>query len=99
MKKYNLLFLVLCLVPVMNFAAETEVGAACKVGEVFEGTLDPKEASVPADAIYWDFITCTYSQSECQWEANYHGFHHWKAIHDHFTCGHHGHFACYGGHH
>lgn len=103
MKK--LLFVLIALacfgvVPSTLYSLENSEDTAqtCKTGETFEGNLLQDKEDV-ADDIYWDFITCTSSQSECSWEASYHGFHHWKAVHDHHTCGGSSHYACYGGHH
>lgn len=49
--------------------------------------------------IHWDFITCVCTDHECQDEADYHGYDHYRTQHDHFRCSGHEHLACYGGHH
>lgn len=84
-----------------SFAAEepTDNSPSCKIGEVFEGNLNTSEEGTAPDEIHWDFITCTRNQSECAWEAYYHGYHHYQAIHDHYYCNGFAHLACYGGHH
>lgn len=74
-----------------------------EVDATFQGstaqTFGDSAAPVGLDPIYWDFITCTHDAHECYDEASYHGFAHYKAVHDTHLCPGHMHYACYGGHH
>jgi len=64
-----------------------------------EGQATPHDEASANDRIHWDFITCVHTTHECSHEAQYHGYHHYKAVHDHHLCHGHAHLACYGGHH
>ncbi len=43
----------------------------------------------------WEFLGCVSSRHECMHAALDAGYHHFRAVHDHYTCGRYVSYACY----
>lgn len=95
MRNHLLLFIALCLIP-MGFATEN---VDSKPNKTTVSTGVAKSHDEVDSPTYWDFITCADTESECHWEADHHGYDHWKAVHGDPRCHGHMHYGCYGGHH
>ena len=91
---------------VVAFADNAQETVAPSEGTVVEGQAAPTEGIVvdgqpgtAAHDLHWHFITCVRDNHECYHEAQHHGYHHYRARHDHQRCHGKKHYACWGAHH